>query len=96
MLPRVIDARYAGEYRVWLRFADGLSGEVDLASELWGPMFEPLKDKAEFAKLRAEPDFDTIVWANGADLSPEWLRERLKAVLAGRDAAERRLPGKPL
>lgn len=88
MLPRVVDARYAGDYRVWLRFADGLSGEIDLASELWGPMFEPLKDKAEFAKLRAEPELDTVVWPNGADLSPEWLHERLTAAKARRTAAE--------
>jgi len=88
MRLRVVDARYAGEYRVWLRFADGLSGELDLAAELWGPIFEPLKDKTEFAKLRADPDLDTIVWPNGADFSPEWLRERLEAALAKKGAAE--------
>lgn len=88
MFARVIDARHAGDYRVWLRFADGLSGEIDLATELWGSVFEPLKDKAEFAKLRADPEFDTIVWPNGADFSPEWLYGQLKAALAGRDAAE--------
>lgn len=79
MPPTVIDARYAGKYRVWLRFADGLSGEIDLASELWGPMFEPLKDEAFFASLRVDPDLDTIVWPNGADLSPQWLHDQLTA-----------------
>lgn len=87
-LPHVVDARYAGGYRVWLRFADGLSGEIDLSAELWGPAFEPLKDQSEFAKLRADPDLDTIVWPNGADLSPEWLLAELKAALARRSAAE--------
>ncbi len=79
MLPKVIDARYAGKYRAWLRFADGLSGEIDLASELWGVMFEPLKDEAFFAQLRVDPELDTIVWPNGADLSPQWLHDQLKA-----------------
>ena len=78
MLPKVIDARYAGSYRVWLRFADGLSGEIDLASELWGAMFEPLKDEAFFTQLRVDPELDTIVWPNGADLSPQWLHDQLK------------------
>lgn len=87
-LPRVVDARYAGGYRVWLRFADGLSGELDLTSELWGTVFEPLKDPAEFAKLRVDSDLDTIVWPNGADLSPEWLHAALKAVATQRPAAE--------
>jgi hypothetical protein len=88
MMPRVIDARHAGKYRVWLRFDDDLTGEVDLKDVLWGPVFEPLKDVEEFAKLRADPEADTVVWPNGADLAPEFLYDRLKATLAARDAAE--------
>ena len=79
MLPRVIDGRHAGEYRVWLRFADGLSGELDLSSELWGAMFEPLKDVEYFRQLRVDAELDTIVWPNGADLSPQWLHDQLAA-----------------
>ncbi len=79
MLPRVVDARHAGEFRVWLRFSDGFSGEIDLADQLWGPIFEPLKSIDFFAMLRVDPDTDTITWPNGADLSPSWLYERLKA-----------------
>ena len=83
MFPKVVDARHAGGYRVWLRFADGLSGELDLGPELWGPMFEPLKDVAEFAKLRVDDDLDTIVWPNRADLSPQWLWEQVRAAQGG-------------
>ena len=73
MLHRVIDARHAGAHRVWLRFEDGLCGELDLSGELWGAMFEPLKDVATFARLKVDPDLDTITWPNSADLSPQWL-----------------------
>ena len=88
MIPHVIDARHAGGYRVWLRFDDGLSGEIDLEKELWGPVFEPLRDVAEFAKLRADPEADTIVWPNGADFAPEFLYDELKAALAATSAAK--------
>ena len=88
MMPRVIDARYAGGYRVWLRFDDGLSGEIDLERELWGEVFEPLKDKTFFAKVRADSELDTIVWPNGADLAPEFLYDELKSALAKQHAAE--------
>ena len=87
MLARVIDARHAGDYRVWLRFADGLSGEIDLERELWGPVFVPLRDVAEFAKLRVEPDLGTIVWPNGADLAPEFLYDEVKAALVASKVA---------
>ena len=79
MLPKVIDARHAGKYRVWLRFADGSSGEIDLTAELWGAMFEPLKVEAVFSQLRVDSELDTIVWPNGADLSPQWLYDQIKA-----------------
>jgi len=88
MLPKVVDARYAGDYRVWLRFKNGLSGEIDLENQLWGEVFEPLKDKALFAQVRANDDLDTIVWPNGADFSPEWLWEQVKAARAAKTAAE--------
>jgi hypothetical protein len=78
MTPEIRDARHAGDYRVWLEFADGLRGEIDLAGELWGPMFEPLKDPSVFAQVRADTEHDTIVWPNGADFAPEFLYERLR------------------
>ena len=88
MIPKVIDARPAGRYRVWLRFDDGLTGEIDLERELWGPVFEPLKDVDEFAKLIADPECKTVTWPNGADLAPEFLHDELKAALASKSAAE--------
>ncbi len=83
-----MDARHAGGYRIWLRFADGLSGEIDIERELWGPVFEPLKDVSEFAKLYADPECRTVVWPNGADLAPEFLYDELKTALAAQHAAE--------
>ena len=74
----VLEARYVSGYRIWLRFRDGTSGEVDLASEIWGPVFEPLKDLEYFRKFAIHPEFQTLVWPNGADLAPEYLHERAR------------------
>jgi hypothetical protein len=71
----VTDAKYLGDYRVWLAFNDGTSGEANLSDRLHGPMFEPLRDKAIFCQVRFDPDADTIVWPNGADLAPEFLKD---------------------
>lgn len=75
MTPTVKNAHHTSDYRVWITFSDGTSGEVDLESELWGPMFEPLRDPALFAQVHADPELDTITWPNGADLAPEYLYE---------------------
>jgi hypothetical protein len=79
MHPRVVDARYVQDYTIWVKFSDGSDGEVDLKAELWGPMFEPLKDLKQFRKFTVHPELHTIVWENGADLSPEFLRRSLHA-----------------
>jgi hypothetical protein len=71
----VTAARYVGDYRVWLQFSDGTSGEADLSPALWGPMFEPLRDKELFSQVKFDPEMDTIVWPNGADLAPEYLKD---------------------
>ena len=62
MTPKVAEAKYAGDYRIWFRFADGVEGEVDLESELWGEMFQPLKDKTLFARFQLYPERSTIFW----------------------------------
>ena len=72
----LIDARHLGAHRVWLRFDDGVEGLVDLADELWGEVFEPLRDPAYFARFTVD---QTLVWPNGADFAPEFLHERARA-----------------
>jgi len=71
----VIEVKYVSGFVLWLRFEDGTEGEIDLASELHGPVFEPLHDPAYFARVRVNPDTGTIEWPNGADLAPEFLYE---------------------
>ena len=78
MIPHVIEARHTADYRVWLRFQDGLEGEIDLGDVLWGPVFETLKSVDEFAKLYIEPEWHTLAWPNGADLAPEFLYEKVQ------------------
>jgi hypothetical protein len=48
-------------------------GEIDLASERRGEMFESLRDLDVFRTFFVEPEFATLVWPNGADLAPEFL-----------------------
>jgi hypothetical protein len=74
----VVAARHLGAHRIWLRFADGAEGEIDLGPDLTGPVFEPLHDLAFFARFDIDPTFHTLVWPNGADFAPEFLRQRLR------------------
>jgi hypothetical protein len=82
MVPEVVEVRHIERYTLWIRFSDGAQGAVDLGSELWGPMFEPLKDVALFAQASVHPELRTVSWPNGADLAPEFLYQALKRATA--------------
>ena len=75
MFMHVTQARYCGDYKVWVAFNDGAEGEIDLFSELYGELFEPLKDKEFFSSFTLEGH--TLSWSNGADFAPEFLREQI-------------------
>ncbi len=78
MLPRIVEVRYVSEYTIWLRFTDGTEGEVNLERELEGEVFEPLKDVNYFKTFALHPELRTVVWPNGADLAPEFLRSAMR------------------
>lgn len=73
-------AQHLGGFRLRLSFADGLVGEVDLSDRLAGeigPVFQPLRDVAYFARVSVDPELGTIVWPNGADFAPDVLHEKV-------------------
>ena len=79
MMPYdVVEARHVGGFVVRLRFRDGTAGEIDLAAELHGPVFEPLRDPIVFGAFQIHPDFQTLVWPNGADFAPEFLHDKVR------------------
>jgi len=77
MLPKLREVKYQGDYCIWLKFEDGVEGEVDLEGELWVEVFQVLKDKALFAELSLDGELETVVWPNGADFAPEFLYQKL-------------------
>ncbi len=74
MFLHVTRVEYLRDYRLLLEFDDGTAREVDLARELYGEVFEPLKDLSFFRRVYLNADTNTIEWPNGADFAPEYLR----------------------
>jgi hypothetical protein len=74
MLKDIVEARPAGGYKLYLRFEDGVQGEVDLSKLIeFKGVFEPLGGVQEVAKVRVDAEHGTIVWPNGADLDTDVL-----------------------
>ena len=78
MFLHIKEAKYLHDYVIWVKFNDGIEGEVDLESELIGEIFGPLKNRKLFRSFKIDPILETIVWKNGADLAPEFLRDKVR------------------
>ena len=84
MCPSIVAVQVVRGYVLELTFADGTSGQVDLAPVIEGKdgEFELLNDPEVFGKVRVDHESGTIVFPNGVDLDPDVLYE--KAHRAGR------------
>ena len=62
-----------GPTTLLVTFQDGSLRRVELADELWGEAFEPLRAPGFFRHVRVNPETGTVEWPNGADLAPGFL-----------------------
>ncbi len=75
LLEEVTSIRPLGGYRVEAIFADGFTGQVDLAPliAVGGEIFQPWRDAALFREVKVN-DFGAPEWPGEIDLSPGSLR----------------------
>ncbi len=87
--PDLDEAVPLDDYRVRLRFSDGLCADVDLSYLCgYGGVFEPLRDPEFFRRLQINETHCTICWPNEADIAPETLYDHVqRAVYERRSAA---------
>jgi hypothetical protein len=84
MAPDIVAATPRGAYVVRVVFADGEVRGVDMEPGLDGPVFEPLRDPAEFAKVYVDRETRTIAWPTGADIDPDVLYDLSLEPASGR------------
>ena len=80
MVVWVTEARALPGFRLWLRFSDAACGVVSLRDFVENDhrsIVRQLRDPVAFADIRVAAD--TVVWGNGFDLAPEFLRARLES-----------------
>lgn len=79
MYYHVVNAACLRDYKLFIQFADGSQGVIDLTDKVGrGGIFLPLTDRQYFCRLKVDDQLHTITWEDGADLSPEFLYERLR------------------
>ncbi|HUX39654.1 MAG TPA: DUF2442 domain-containing protein [Rectinemataceae bacterium] len=71
--PEIKKATALPPAKVRLEYVDGQVRTFDMEPLLDKGIFRELRDPAMFASVHAV--LDTVEWANGADVEPEWLYE---------------------
>lgn len=74
MLYDIVSVKVVKDYVLFIRFENEVEGTIDISSLVpFEGIFLKLKDTNYFATVYVNKDLGTIVWDNGADLSPEFL-----------------------
>jgi hypothetical protein len=75
-LPRPIEVKPRSGYRIWLRYDDGVEGEVDLSDLAGRGVFTRWTDADVFRSVRVG-SHGAIEWGADIDLCPDALYMRL-------------------
>lgn len=75
-MKEAVEVRPRDGYRIWLRYADGVEGEVDLSDLAGRGVFRVWADPRVFKKVYID-EGGAIAWEGGVDLCPDALYLRL-------------------
>src|SRR5579859_5628394 len=80
-MHRVKECKASSDYKLWLRFEDGVEGSVFLGDLLEVGPFSAWRDVEQFC--RAAVEAATVVWDDGIRLDPDILYQDLLWAKAG-------------
>ena len=84
-MHRVTDCRASKDYRLWLKFDDGVEGSVFLGDLLELGAFSLWRDVDQFCRVVVDRKSATVVWDGGIRLDPDILYQDLLASKAAKE-----------
>ena len=75
---QIVHAEPLKDYRLKIRFSDGLEGVVDLSNLVGKGIFSSWKNPKKFAQVAVDPECHTVCWPGGLDLAPDALYEDVR------------------
>lgn len=74
----IVEAKPVGGHRLYLRFNDGVQGEIEVAQIVpFEGVFAAFTDQRFFQQVYVDTDWGTVCWPGNLDLAPEPLWERV-------------------
>ena len=69
-MARAVEVKAQDDYRIWLRYSDGVSGEIDLSDLVGRGVFRAWNDRAFFDKVYVSPH-GSIAWSADIEICPD-------------------------
>ena len=76
-MHRITACKAEEDYKLWMRFEDGLEGSVFLGNLLEIGAFQLWRDVREFEKVSVDPHTATVTWEGGIRLDSDVLYQDL-------------------
>ncbi len=77
---KIVEVKPLPNYRIWIKFSDGVEGEVDLSGLVGKGVFSAWKDVDFFNSVFVDPESHTVAWEGGIDLCPDNLYAKVTGV----------------
>ncbi|HEX7010967.1 MAG TPA: DUF2442 domain-containing protein [Phycisphaeraceae bacterium] len=71
-MPKLVDIKPLPNYRLWLRYEDGIEGEVDLSDLAGRGVFAAWQEPGAFDRVSIGTGGEAA-WVSGTDLCPDML-----------------------
>ncbi len=69
--PKLIDVKALPNYKIWVSYADGKSGEVDLSNMKGKGVFKFWDEADNFFKVHIDETSGAIAWNEQLDICPD-------------------------
>jgi len=84
-LHRISECRASRDYKLWLKFEDGLEGSVFLGNLLDVGAFSAWRDVDQFCRVVVDRKAATVVWGDGIRFDPDILYQDLLSSMAAKE-----------
>jgi hypothetical protein len=84
---KIIEVKPLPAYRVWLKYEDGIQGEVDLSDLAGKGVFSAWNEPGFFETLFIDPETGAVAWPGGIDLCPDSLYQDLTGLALAHQCA---------
>jgi len=76
MMVKLIEIKPKPNYRLWLKYSDGVAGEIDFSSHVGNGVFAIWNDPKRFENVRIGPSGE-LSWSDEVDVDSEAMYLRI-------------------